>query len=107
MLTHVVLHRLERGGHPIGIDAAALPDRALAATLAAGDLAEGLDQVVRRQSLGQRTCNLDSEIPSADHDRNAIAVCPAEGVIGEHQQFFLPGSARWGRRPTPFTSPFS
>src|ERR1700736_3697021 len=91
MLTDVVLYRFERGCHSIGVDATALPDRALAATLAAGDLAEGLDQVVRRQSVGQRTGNLDSEIASTDHDRNAIAVRPAQRVIGEHQQVLFAG----------------
>jgi hypothetical protein len=91
MIPYIILHRLERGGHSIGIDAAALPDRTAAAALAAGDLPEGLDQVVGREPIGQGTRNLDGEIPSADYDRNAIAVRPAERVIGEHQQVLFAG----------------
>src|SRR5689334_391083 len=89
VLAHVLLDGLERRSHPIGVDASTLPNRAAAAAFAAGDLAERLNQVIGWEPISERAGHLDREILAADDDRDAIAIRPAERMIGEDQQVFF------------------
>src|SRR5690348_2385847 len=91
MLPDILLDGLERRPHPIGVDASTLPNRATTAAFAAGDLAERLNQVISRESISQRAGHLDREILAADDDRDAIAIRPAERMIGEDQQVLFAG----------------
>src|ERR1700736_1702308 len=86
MLAYIVLQRRERLIDSGGIDAAARTHLAFAPTLPSYPLAEGLYQVVHRQSTGQRARDLHREVPTGDHDRNAVAVGSAERLVGEEEQ---------------------
>src|ERR1700730_5763476 len=89
MRAHIFLQRFEGVTNPRGIDAATLANLASATALPPHHLAEGLDQVARRQAIGFTPRYFDGKIATANNDRDAVAIGAVEGLIGEQKQVFL------------------
>ena len=89
LLAHVVLHGLERVIDAVRIDAATLTDLAAAAALPPRDLAERLNQIVRRQPVGKRARDLEGKIATGDDDRHAVAIGAVEHLVSVGKQILF------------------